>query len=227
MLSIPSIAQRQNDHWSFSTGCCVCHFFLRFRRLYDSRRGSGMKRNWLSLSKAFHRDLQRPVYALVRVALLCPGLPLIELFCVLGSPQPRFVSPRKTDELRGNGSRYPPLLPIAFSLQGLPPRPFYVRLQCPPPSDVLSHTIQGRQGRHGCRPLHRTPSRRHRTSDRGRYRAVQRGALHRISRLHRRHEQSRAEQRQLSTGSPGHSRPLRTRASSTGSAEPTLFLQDM
>jgi hypothetical protein len=29
-----------------------------------------MKRNWLSLSKAFHRDLQRPVYTLVRVALL-------------------------------------------------------------------------------------------------------------------------------------------------------------
>lgn len=29
-----------------------------------------MKRNWLSLSKAFHRDLQRPVYTLVRIALL-------------------------------------------------------------------------------------------------------------------------------------------------------------
>lgn len=45
----------------------------------DSQRGSGMKRNWLSLSKAFHRDLQRPVYALVRVALLYSPL-LMESF---------------------------------------------------------------------------------------------------------------------------------------------------
>lgn len=27
---------------------------------------SGMKRNWLSLSKAFLRDLDRPIYTLVR-----------------------------------------------------------------------------------------------------------------------------------------------------------------
>ena len=33
-----------------------------------------MKRNWLSLSKAFHRDLQRPVYALVRLASLYESL---------------------------------------------------------------------------------------------------------------------------------------------------------
>ena len=56
------------------------HLVLRSGQRCGSKCGSGMKRNWLSLSKAFHRDLQRPVYALVRVASLCPSLSLMESF---------------------------------------------------------------------------------------------------------------------------------------------------
>jgi hypothetical protein len=48
---------------------CVFFDFLRFPK-QSSQYGSGMKRNWSSLSKAFLRDLQRPVYALVGIMFL-------------------------------------------------------------------------------------------------------------------------------------------------------------
>ena len=49
---------------------CVFCDFLRFPE-QSSQCGSGMKRNWSSLSKAFLRDLQRPVYTLVGVVFPC------------------------------------------------------------------------------------------------------------------------------------------------------------
>ena len=92
-------------------------------QLCNSYLGSGMKRNWLSLSKAFLRDLQRPVYALVSVVV-----PLrFSIFpSVIGSTKPRLVSPRRTDDLRINGHRCSPLPPIKFTLERFSSWSFHV-----------------------------------------------------------------------------------------------------
>jgi hypothetical protein len=105
-------------------------FFFVSCRLCDSLRGSGMKRNWLSLSKAFLRDLQRPVYTLVSVLSLCPSFACFPSF--IGFTQPRLFSPREADELRSNGHRCPPLPSVTFALERFSHWPFHVRLRSNP-----------------------------------------------------------------------------------------------
>ena len=85
-----------------------------------------MKRNWLSLSKAFLRDLQRPVYALVSVVSLVEGSTFSS---VIGSTKSRLVSPRRTDDLRINGYRCSPLPQIKFTLERFSPWSFHVWLK--------------------------------------------------------------------------------------------------
>ena len=86
-----------------------------------------MKRNWLSLSKAFLRDLQQPVYTLVSIVSLCSSFECFSSF--IGSTQPRLVSPRKSNELRSNGHRCSPLPPVALAIQCFSHWPFHVRLE--------------------------------------------------------------------------------------------------
>lgn len=86
-----------------------------------------MKRNWLSLSKAFLRDLQQPVYTLVSIVSLCPSFECFSSF--IGSTQPRLVSPRKSDELRSNGHRCSPLPSVTLAIECFSHWPFYVRLE--------------------------------------------------------------------------------------------------
>ena len=55
----------RKGHWSFSMGSCKYLVSMSVFRLAQTDDGSGMKRNWQSLSKAFLHDLQRPVYTVV------------------------------------------------------------------------------------------------------------------------------------------------------------------